>query len=95
MAFPNIIGGLILAPKVKEALTEYWTNLKAFKDAVSSGHSLRNILDIMHYIIYYLYLQKCRQVSLLLFAKRFALNDLILFHNVVYDLTPLKMPDYL
>jgi len=31
MAFPNIIGGIILAPKVKEALSEYWTKLKAGK----------------------------------------------------------------
>jgi len=31
MAFPNIIGGIILAPKVKEALSEYWIKLKTGK----------------------------------------------------------------
>ncbi len=31
MAFPNIIGGILLAPKVKEALHDYWTKLKAEK----------------------------------------------------------------
>jgi len=25
MAFPNVIGGIILAPKVKALLTDYWT----------------------------------------------------------------------
>ena len=28
MAFPNIIGGLILAPKIKEELNRYWGKLQ-------------------------------------------------------------------
>ena len=31
MAFPNIIGGILLAPKVKTALSEYWSQLMAGK----------------------------------------------------------------
>ncbi len=31
MAFPNIIGGILLAPKVKTALSEYWSKLMAGK----------------------------------------------------------------
>jgi AGCS family alanine or glycine:cation symporter len=29
MAFPNIIGGIILSPQVKAALNDYWTRLKS------------------------------------------------------------------
>ena len=42
-----------------------------------------------------MYIQKCRQVNLLPLAKRFDLNDLILFHKVVYNLIPLDLPNYL
>ena len=28
MAFPNIIGGLILAPKIKAELDKYWSQLQ-------------------------------------------------------------------
>ena len=41
------------------------------------------------------YLSKCRQANLLPMACKFDLNDLVLFHKVVYDLIPLSMPSYL
>ena len=47
------------------------------------------------YNSFFVYLRKCRQVNLLPITKRFDLNDLILFHKTVYNLIPLKMPDYL
>ena len=47
------------------------------------------------YNSYITYIHKCRQVNLLPIVKRFDLNDLILFHKIVYNLIPLKFPDYL
>jgi endonuclease/exonuclease/phosphatase family metal-dependent hydrolase len=41
------------------------------------------------------YIRKCREVDLLPLAQRFDLNDLILFHKVVYNLIPLNFPSYL
>jgi AGCS family alanine or glycine:cation symporter len=29
MAFPNIIGGIILSPQIKEVLNEYWDRYKS------------------------------------------------------------------
>ena len=29
MAFPNIIGGIILSPQIKATLQEYWARLKS------------------------------------------------------------------
>ena len=49
----------------------------------------------IHYNSYITYLLKCRQVNLLPLAKRFDLNDLILFHKIIYSLIPLKLPEYL
>ena len=40
------------------------------------------------------YLKKCRQANILPLSYRFDLNDLILFHKVVYMLIPLKLPHY-
>ena len=51
--------------------------------------------DYIRYNSYDIYIQKCRQVNLLPLSKRFELNDLILFHKVIYKLIPLKFPDYL
>ena len=42
-----------------------------------------------------LYIKKCKQANLLPLADRFQLNDLILLHKVLYNLIPLKLPDYL
>ena len=42
-----------------------------------------------------IYIQKCLQVNLLPLAKRFELNDLILFHKIYYNLIPIDLPDYL
>jgi hypothetical protein len=48
-----------------------------------------------HYHSHEKYLFKCRQARILPLAKRFDLNDLILFYKIVYELIPLKLPDYL
>ncbi len=42
-----------------------------------------------------LYIRKCRQANMLPLSSRFELNDLILFHKIVYDLIPVSLPDYL
>ena len=49
----------------------------------------------IRYYTYSIYIRKCRQVNLLPLAKRFELNDLILFHKVIYNLIPLNLPSYL
>ena len=41
------------------------------------------------------YKQKCKTVNLLPLASRFDLNDLILFYKIVYNIIPIKLPDYL
>ena len=51
--------------------------------------------EYIRYNSYITYIHKCRQVNLLPIAKRFDLNDLILFHKIVYNLIPLKFPGYL
>ena len=51
--------------------------------------------EYLKYSSYVTYIQKCRQVDLLPLAKRFDLNDLILFHKIIYKLIPLSLPDYL
>ena len=51
--------------------------------------------EFVNYDSYNTYLDKCRQIDVLPLGKKFDLNDLILFHKVVYNLIPLHMPDYL
>jgi hypothetical protein len=41
------------------------------------------------------YFRKCRQANIFPLSKRFDLNDIILFREVVYQYIPLKLPDYL
>ena len=41
------------------------------------------------------YIQKCRQVNLLPISSRFDLTDLLLFHKILYELSPIKLPSYL
>ena len=41
------------------------------------------------------YIRKCRQVNILPLSQRFILNDLILFHKVVYKIIPVDIPNYL
>ena len=41
------------------------------------------------------YSRKCRQANILPLCKRFDFNDLILFHKVVHQDIPLKLPAYL
>ena len=41
------------------------------------------------------YYRKCRQANILPLSKRFDLNDIILFHKVVYQYIPLELPNYL
>ena len=51
--------------------------------------------EYVRYYSYSKYLIKCRQVDLLPISKRFDLNDLTLFHKVVYNKLPLEIPEYL
>ena len=41
------------------------------------------------------YLRKCKQVNILPLFCRFNLNDMNLFHKIVYKTIPINMPDYL
>ena len=41
------------------------------------------------------YIQKCRQVDLLPISSRFELTELIIFHKILYELYPVKLPSYL
>ena len=41
------------------------------------------------------YIRKCKQVNVLPMNKIFVLNDITLFHKIVYNLIPVKLPDYL
>ena len=40
------------------------------------------------------YIRKCKQVNVLPMNKRFVLNDITLFHKIVYNLIPVKLPDW-
>ena len=51
--------------------------------------------EYLKYSSYITYIQKCRQVDLLPLSIRFDLNDIILFHKIIYKLIPLELPDYL
>ena len=51
--------------------------------------------DYIRYNTYSNYILKCRQVNLLPLTAFFDINDLVLFHKVVYNLIPLKLPNYL
>ncbi len=44
---------------------------------------------------YIVYLRKCKQVDILPLAEKFKLNDLIFFHKILYELIPIKLPEYL
>ena len=39
------------------------------------------------------YIRKCKQVNVLPMSKRFVLNNITLFHKIVYNLIPVKLPD--
>ena len=41
------------------------------------------------------YIMKCRFVNLLPLKNIFALNDLVLFHKIIYEHIPAKLPSYL
>ena len=47
------------------------------------------------YSPYSVYIHKCRQLNLLPMSSLFDLFDLIFFHKVVYNLTPVALPTYL
>ena len=51
--------------------------------------------EYFSYSTYDLYLHKCRQVRLLPLAKRFDLNDLVLFYKIVNKMLPIHLPNYL
>ena len=51
--------------------------------------------EYINYYSYDTYVRKCKQVDVLPLNKRFDLNDLILFHKIVYGLSSIRMPDYL
>ena len=42
-----------------------------------------------------MYYVKCRTLKILPMSLRFQLNDLILFHKIVYGYIPISLPDYL
>ena len=42
-----------------------------------------------------MYYVKCRTLKILPMSLRFQLNDLILFHKIVYEYVPISLPDYL
>ena len=42
-----------------------------------------------------MYYQKCKLLDILPLQFRFILNDLVLFHKIFYDLSPVKFPSYL
>ena len=41
------------------------------------------------------YIRKCKQVNIRPLFCRFNLNDMNLFHKIVYKTSPINMPDYL
>ena len=47
------------------------------------------------YQSYGTYLTKCKEVKILPLAKKFDMNDLIIFHKSIYDLIPVSFPNYL
>ena len=51
--------------------------------------------EFVDYYSYDTYARICQQVDILPLSKRFDLNDLILFHKIVYGISSVKMPDYL
>ena len=51
--------------------------------------------EFARYHTYNNYIRKCRQVNLLPMSMRFQLNDLVLFHKVIYNLIPMELPHYL
>ena len=51
--------------------------------------------DQVRYNSYSVYLRKCKELNLMPMNKLFDLNDLVLFHKIVYELIPSKLPNYL
>ena len=51
--------------------------------------------EFLNYFDYETYINKCRKINLLPISKMFDLNDLILFHKIVFEYTPIKLPDYI
>ena len=47
------------------------------------------------YHAHHTYLIKCKQVNILPLSYRFDLNDLVLFHKIVYKLNSVTLPEYL
>ena len=41
------------------------------------------------------YLPKCEQANIFPLSYKFRLNDLVLFHKVIYKKIPVKLPGYL
>ena len=41
------------------------------------------------------YLLKCKQLNFLPLYYKFTFNDLLLFHKIIYNLSPVKLPNYL
>ncbi len=40
------------------------------------------------------YVRKCKEIDILPLSSKFDLNDLVFFHRVINDLTPLSLPEY-
>ena len=69
--------------------------IKKFEDL--QKFCIKWILDeeYIRYNSYSTYILKCREVNLLPMANFFDLNDLVLFHKIVYEVIPIKFPNYL
>ena len=51
--------------------------------------------EYLSYTSFLVYVQKCKNSNLLPLVNRFELNDLLIFHKVMYGLIPVGFPSYL
>ena len=49
----------------------------------------------LSYQSHHIYTRKCRQANVLPLQYIFNINDMVIFHQIVYKLIPLSMPEYL
>ena len=79
---------IIWRPHTKSLLDKFEAVQKlAIKWILSEEH--------FSYSPYHVYLSKCKEINLLPMSYLFDLNQLLFFHKIVYDMTPVVMPSYL
>ena len=49
----------------------------------------------LSYHSHHVYIRKCRQAKILPLLYKFNVNDMVLFHNIVNNLIPMSLPEYL